>query len=397
MKIIHTSDWHLGQNFYRFDREEEHRYFFDQLSDALEREQPDALLVSGDVFHNSAPTIASQKLMVEGIMQLHDAAPYTTIIITAGNHDSGSRLDAQRELWRRLGIHVIGGCLRLQDGTFSPKQFVVELPGKGYILAAPYFHPSNYPMADVDIERNCRQRSFFEALLHSIEDKELPVVMMAHLAVVGCDTEGHEDEPIGGMMKENLSELGEGYDYLALGHIHKPQAVSSRAYYSGSPFPMTFSEDYVHSVNLVTIANHGDIPDVKHLTLKNKRNVRTVPPKGAPLAEALEAFKAIDAADDSYIRILIDQADVLAADAEDRALKIAADKACRFCELRRKPREYHHEGHDFYNIQEVDDFRIIDPMEIAKRSFMRKHNVDMNDTLVEMMKETINLINKELK
>ena len=78
--------------------------------------------------------------------------------------------------------------------------------------------------------------------------------MMAHLAVAGCDTLGHEDEPRGGMLKENLSELGEGYDYLALGHIHRPQQINPRVYYSGSPLPLSFSEAYSHFVNIVEIA-----------------------------------------------------------------------------------------------------------------------------------------------
>ena len=94
MRIVHTSDWHLGQNFYRFDREEEHLCFFEQLAEVLRRERPDALVVSGDVFHNSAPSISAQRLFVEGVMMLADSSPETTIVITAGNHDS---------VWMRRG------------------------------------------------------------------------------------------------------------------------------------------------------------------------------------------------------------------------------------------------------------------------------------------------------
>ena len=391
MRIVHTSDWHLGQNFYRFDREEEHLCFFEQLAEVLRRERPDALVVSGDVFHNSAPSISAQRLFVEGVMMLADSSPETTIVITAGNHDSGSRLDAERLLWRRLGVHVVGGCQRLPDGTFDPNQFVVEISGKGYIIAAPYFHTSNYPLASADMDREDRQRGFFDALLGSVGDTGLPVVMMAHLAVAGCDTLGHEDEPVGGMLKENLSELGEGYDYLALGHIHRPQQINPRVYYSGSPLPLSFSEAYSHFVNIVEIAERGALPTVEQVGIVPQRRVKTVPQGGAPLQEALDSLGDLDDADDSYIRVLVDQEDVIAADAEDRARKIVDGKACRFCEIRRKPRKYVPKNGDLPEITEIEDFTQIKPIDIVRRSYERKTGTAMNDLLIEMMNRAIEL------
>lgn len=389
IRILHTSDWHIGQHFYRFDREEEHQHFFQQLCDIAKEEQPDAMLVSGDVFHNPAPSAVAQRLFVDGVLAIHQAAPQMQIVITAGNHDSGSRLEAERDLWHLAGVHVIGNCQREENGTFDPWQFIVEIPEKGFILAVPYFHPSNYPLATEDLPRDQRQRAFFESL-YSHLSQQYPVIMMAHLAVQGCNTRGHEDEPIGGMMKEDLSELGTGYDYLALGHIHMPQQISERAYYSGSAIPVSFSEDYPHSVNMVEIERHGASPIVRPIETLPLRKVKTLPANGAPLDEALKALQDLDEKDNAYIRLLVDQDEMLPADANDRANQTAKGKACRFCEVIKKPRTKNPKENDHIEIRDVEDFRVIAPMDIAQRSYEKTFGLAMNDTLRAMMTRAIN-------
>lgn len=282
MKLLHTSDWHLGQRFYHYDRDDEHAFFIRQLISILNDEQPDALLVSGDIFDSAVPTVAAQHRFVSSVLALHHALPSCTIIITAGNHDSGSRLDVQRELWNIAGIKVVGGCQRHADGTFCPDDFIVEVPNKGFVAAVPYFHSSNYPLAAPDTDRTQRPRAFYEKVLNKIQKRNpraLPIVVMAHLAVEGCDIRGHENQLIGGMDKANLTLFGSGYDYLALGHIHKPQQINSRVRYSGSPIPMSFTEDYPHSVSLVEINTHGEAPTIRsdgNLLITPLRNVKTI-------------------------------------------------------------------------------------------------------------------------
>ena len=88
MKIIHTADWHIGQNFYNYDRMEEHKYFFAQLNDIVKKEKPDALLISGDIYHTSIPSNSSTKLYTEALIDLHKSCPTMRIYVIAGNHDS---------------------------------------------------------------------------------------------------------------------------------------------------------------------------------------------------------------------------------------------------------------------------------------------------------------------
>ena len=95
MRILHTSDWHLGQNFYGYDRGEEQSDFLRQLADIVHEQQPDALLVSGDIYHTAAPSSTAVGMYVKGMLDIHEACPTMAIIVIAGNHDSASRLQSE--------------------------------------------------------------------------------------------------------------------------------------------------------------------------------------------------------------------------------------------------------------------------------------------------------------
>ena len=102
MKIIHTSDWHLGQIFNEYDRTPEHAAFFERLTSIIAKEKPDALIVSGDIYHNSTPSSSTQKLYTDAILEMKKACKEMTVIITAGNHDSPSR----RRLCHSLAAYI---------------------------------------------------------------------------------------------------------------------------------------------------------------------------------------------------------------------------------------------------------------------------------------------------
>ena len=99
MRIIHTSDWHLGHILYGYDRSREQRNMLGQIEEIVGKEKPDALVVSGDVYHTGQPSAAVQKMFTEAVMRLHEACPGMEIVITAGNHDSASKHEVSRILW----------------------------------------------------------------------------------------------------------------------------------------------------------------------------------------------------------------------------------------------------------------------------------------------------------
>ena len=98
MKILHTSDWHLGHTLYNYDRTAEQQSFLRQLTRIVTEEQPDAMVVSGDIYHYSSPAAATQKMYTDAMLNIHQACPEMTIVVTAGNHDSSSKLEIDSSL-----------------------------------------------------------------------------------------------------------------------------------------------------------------------------------------------------------------------------------------------------------------------------------------------------------
>ena len=278
-KFIHTSDWHLGQNFYGYDRSEEQSDFLQQLADIVRKHTPDALLVSGDIYNTAAPSNATVNMYVNAMLDIHRACPTMAIIVIAGNHDSASRLDSDRRLWELAGVTVVGSIARGDKGKADLAHHLVNVGDKGIVAAVPFAYPASFPLTTDDpMDSAQRQQAYFQALLDLADAHNtngLPVVLMAHLAVSNSDFTGHDRD----MKMEcvDLSTLGTGYDYAALGHIHRPQQVSEQARYCGTPVPVSFDEQCEHSVTIVEIDAHGSQPVISTKQIKNIKPLHTIP------------------------------------------------------------------------------------------------------------------------
>ena len=148
MKLIHTSDWHLGHRLYNYDRAAEEWHFFAQLAAAVEEERPDALVVSGDVFDSGAPGSDVAKRFTDALLEVTSRCPGMETFVIAGNHDSYSRLVVDKELWLRSHVHVFGMPAEDAEGKAVFEKNVVTLPGKGVIAAVPFCHSRNFPAVD---------------------------------------------------------------------------------------------------------------------------------------------------------------------------------------------------------------------------------------------------------
>ncbi len=306
MKIIHTSDWHLGATLYGHDRLDDHREMLRQLTETVASEQPDAMLVSGDIFDNSSPSAAAERLLDSALMELADAGKRgMKIILTSGNHDSPSRHTTHSAVYSRLGIHTIGSAGITADTDIADivDRFIIRVGEKGTVIAVPYINRRNMPEGLFDglIDFASREIS------HS-----LPTVMMAHLPVSRSVTTGHSDVDerfVGGCENVEIDSLGHGYDYLALGHIHCPQQWSTGnaiARYCGTPLPISFDESYPHSVTIVELPAAGIIPTVTTVTLKPRRKLVTIGgPDGMDEEELTAALTdaASDLPDGTFIRL----------------------------------------------------------------------------------------------
>lgn len=394
-RFIHTSDWHLGQNFYGYDRSEEQCDFLRQLAAIVSAEQPDALLVSGDIYHTAAPSNAAVSTYVDGLLAIHKACPTMAIIVIAGNHDSASRLDSDRRLWELAGVRVLGGVTRNGEGLADLDRHIIKVGDKGFVAAVPFAYPSSFPKVTAENVNNAdRQRNYFEALLQRVEqmnDGQLPVALMAHLAVNNSDFTGHDRNMV--MECVEMDALGSGYDYAALGHIHRPQQLSHRAYYCGTPIPVSFDEQCEHSVSIVEIGRHGDLPAVRKAVIRNLKPLHTIPAKEpVKLEQALELVESSKQVEGAYIRlnVLVDQ--YLPNGVQEQAATIVSGKQGRFCEIKKTsvavasgPRPQ----------MTLEQFNLMQPIEVANQFFLDEFNREMTDKEKEMFNHVFQLVQEE--
>ncbi|MCF0194702.1 MAG: exonuclease SbcCD subunit D [Bacteroidaceae bacterium] len=314
MKVIHTADLHLGQVIYQnYDRADEHAHFFRQLREWCEEEQPDALLVSGDVFDIQQPSAVTKKAFTDSFVKLHVACPKMKIVITAGNHDSASRIQADGAVWEYVNAVLVGPApsMNASDPNWQD-DYIVRLDS-GYIVALPYMTGN----------RTAQLQSILDKVAEENRDGK-PVVMMGHLAVTGMDSTGHDYE-IGTIRTQDVKTLGTGYDYCALGHIHKPQTIGHLAdygnrvatypagvvRYSGSALHVSCDEKFPHTVSVVNIERHGGDVTIRQLRIDELRHFYELPEdKGSYFKSADEAIKAIrkfaEECKRGYIRLRID-------------------------------------------------------------------------------------------
>lgn len=328
MKIIHTADWHVGHELYGYDREEEVDYFFSQLSELLRAERPDALLVSGDVYDSYMPSTTAVRQLNNALLRLHDSSPETEIILTSGNHDSGPRLEAAAPPWLPHGVHLIGSL------SPDPLRNRIEIEGKGVVMAIPFCYPANFPHADGD-HLDGRQERFFKRIIEQLSRESLPTVLMAHLYVSGAALNGSRQprDIVGGSDAMALDDITDGYDYLALGHIHRRQRLSARAYYSGSPLPISFDEPAEHGVLLVELEK-GEEPRVDFRQMKTLRPLLTLPKEAAPFEEAIRELHEMDPESNAYVRLHVLGDGSLPFDHLEQATKALEGKEGRYCTIK---------------------------------------------------------------
>ena len=263
MRILHTSDWHIGHRLYEQRRIEEHRQFLDWLLTTLQEHAVDVLLVAGDIFDTALPSSGATDLYYQFLFRLYNET-HAHAIITAGNHDSPMRLAAPREFLRMGRIHVVGEI----DSALDP--IVLRNDKSAVAIAAvPYLSESEilpHVSLETQIEKTERYRAMIKQLYQRHVDqmpKEIPKILMGHFVVHGGEESGSERIiQIGGSTAVRIGDLPDGIDYMALGHLHRPQSIRGASYpiqYAGSPLPMTFKEAlYDKKVYLLDLAKTND-------------------------------------------------------------------------------------------------------------------------------------------
>ena len=262
MRILHTSDWHLGQNFYSKSRAAEHQAFLDWLLASAQEHDVDAIIVAGDIFDTGSPPSYARELYNRFVVQLQQTR--CRLVVLAGNHDSVATLNESRDILAFLNTTVVANAghapfiLPLRDGTpgaifcpvpfLRPRELVTSQAGHSggekqqlLLSAISDYYQQQYQLA-------CELRG----------DRAPPIIARGHLTTVGASKSDAVREIYIGTLDAFPASRFPPADYIALGHIHRAQVVGGCEHirYSGSPIPLSFDETGKNkSVNLVTFAN----------------------------------------------------------------------------------------------------------------------------------------------
>ncbi|ERO60423.1 exonuclease SbcCD subunit D C-terminal domain-containing protein [Pseudomonas piscis] len=303
MRLFHTSDWHLGQNLHGQERDFEHACFLEWLLRQLKHEQPDALLIAGDIFDTVNPPVKAQERLYDFIVSAHEQQPGLSIVMIAGNHDSGSRIELPAPLMRRLRAHALGRVLWLDDGQLDAGRLLLPLTdasGKvaAWCLALPFLRPAEVTGRHLGEDYLKGIAQVHEWLIAAAEERRQPgqaliAVSHAHMAGGAVSEDSERSLVIGNAEALPASLFGPQISYVALGHLHKPQKVNGeeRIRYSGSPIPLSFSEiDYKHQI--LDIRLDGEqLLSVEPRLIPRAVNLQRLGP--APLGEILAQLGAL--------------------------------------------------------------------------------------------------------
>jgi exonuclease SbcD len=317
MRLLHTSDWHLGQTLHNFDRTYEHQRFLDWLLETIVAEQADAVLIAGDIFDNSNPSAASQRQLYRFLQQARARSPQLDIVIVAGNHDSPGRLEAPGPLLEAHGTRVVGHVVRDAGGGIDLERMVVPLTGsdgavKAWCVAIPFLRPGDVPRVDAGSEPD---NAAIDAYLSGIallyqQAYQLArsrcangeaIIAMGHCHMVGGDSSPDSERRIliGGTEALPASMFDPGIAYAALGHLHLAQKVGKQEHlrYCGSPLPLSFAEiDYQHQVLRIDL-DGGKAKEVVPLHVPRAVGLLRVPAQPAPLKQVIAELVGLDLPD----------------------------------------------------------------------------------------------------
>lgn len=254
MKVLHTSDWHLGRSLLNKSRLPEQEKFLTWLLDLIDREGVDYLLVAGDIFDNTTPSNAAQELYYDFLSRLRNTRCKGTVLV-AGNHDSPSFLMAPQRLLKRLNIHIVGSGADPKKEIFSFDEKAKEALIVG---AVPYLRNREVRISEAGESITEKEDKTLEGIRRHYAEvyglaeaqrsgENIPIILMGHLFAAGAKTkkdDGVRRVSVGSLGNVPADIFSPEVDYVALGHLHGAQKVAGKEHirYSGSPLPMSFNE-----------------------------------------------------------------------------------------------------------------------------------------------------------
>lgn len=300
MKFLHISDLHLGKRVNEFSMTEDQRYILARILDVAREESPDGVLIAGDVYDKPVPSAEAVELF-DGF--LTDLARMTEVFVLSGNHDSPERIAFGGRIMGASGVHLSP----VYSGTLAPVTLKGDI-GEVAVYMLPFVRPAHVRRFHPDEDIKTYTDAVRVALAHADETSAERRVLVAHMFVTGASRTDSEDISVGGADNVDVSALA-GFDYVALGHIHRPQNVAPGVRYSGSPLKYSFSEiSDKKSVTVVELGEKGEV-SVRTVPLTPLRDLKEIKGTYAELT-ARDSYEGTTYRDDYMHVILTDEDDV---------------------------------------------------------------------------------------
>ncbi len=410
MRLLHTSDWHLGQALHNYERTYEHQCFLDWLVDTLVAEDIDALLIAGDVFDTANPSAAAHKQLYRFLQQARARSPQLDIVVIAGNHDSPGRLEAPGPLLEAHGTSVIGHVLRKPDLEIDLERHVIPLHDKSgavkaWCLAIPFLRPGDVPrVPSVDSDEAAPDpylagigllysQAFALASARRLDGQAIVAMGHCHMVDGTASLESERRIVIGGTEALPAGIFDPAIAYAALGHLHLAQRVGGKEHlrYSGSPLPLSFAEvGYQHQVLRIDL--EGGVASVTPLMVPRAVDLLRVPPKPAALDDALAALEKLALPERPLhqqpfleVRILLDAPEP---GLRGRIEAAIAGKPVRLAKIE-TTRKLDATG-NADSAMSLDQLAQLQPDDIFRRLYLQKYGIDAPDEQLQAFAELMN-------
>ncbi|PCI37741.1 MAG: exonuclease sbcCD subunit D [Thiotrichales bacterium] len=310
LKILHTSDWHLGHSLHGHNRAYEHTQFLEWLLLTIKEQDIDVVIITGDIFETSMPQASAQKMYYQFLHKLKQKLPKIQVVVIGGNHDSAMRLNAPRDLLENFGIHVVGGLSYQTDGSIDCEELIYPLYDKAgnitaWCAAVPFLHGTDLAMQDIeeDVQDSFvgKIRKIYHHIINIALSKCTPdqaLIVTGHCYMANTElSELSERRILGGNQHAlPIDIFSDKVSYVALGHLHKPQKViKDHIRYSGSPIPLSMTErNYKHQVLKVEIENNK-LHNITPILIPRFVDMLRIPNLGTlTLEKLLEELQALE-------------------------------------------------------------------------------------------------------
>ena len=353
MKILHTSDWHLGQSFFNKSRKAEHQAFLDWLLDVIREQQVNAVIVAGDVFDTGAPPSYAREMYNRFVVEISQVD--CTLVVLGGNHDSVAMLNESKQLLACLNTHVIADVSN-EEGAEADQ--LIELKDQtgetgAIVCAIPFIRPRDVVASRAGESGVQKQQALGEAIkqhyhriyqaavaLRESKHLQVPIIATGHLTALGVSqSESVRDIYIGSL--DGFAAVGfPPADYIALGHIHRPQKVAKSEHirYSGSPIPLSFDElntaKQVVLVEFESLPLFASAPVITPIDVPTFQQLAVIKGDLATIEQQLKSFEKEDTGQPVWLCVEVESQEFLA-DLPQRVQALTEGLAVEVLQLRR--------------------------------------------------------------